>query len=88
VANHKSALKRARQNEIRRMQNRTITTRLRHAIKSVRLSVTQGAAEQAQTGLRDAQALIDKAAKRGVIHPRSAARKISRLSHLVNTAKA
>ena len=88
MANHKSALKRARQNEIRRMQNRTISTRLRHAIKSVRAAVAQGAVEQAQTGARNAQTLIDKAAKRGVIHPRSAARKISRLFHLVNTAKA
>jgi len=87
VANHKSALKRAKQNEIHRMRNRMITTRLRHAIKSVRQAVTQGAMEQAQSGLRSAQALIDKAAKHGVIHPRSAARKISRLSHMVNTAK-
>ena len=87
VANHKSAIKRARQNEERRLRNRVTKTR----VKTVTKAVTGGAAENAATAqdrLRIAQSTIDKAAKKGVIHRRAAARKISRLVRRVNAVKA
>ena len=86
MANHKSALKRARQNELRRMRNKTVKTRVKNVVKGVRGAVD--AEGDAATGLNAAQSVIDKAAKKGVIHKRTAARKISRLSRLVNSTNA
>lgn len=85
MANHKSALKRARQNDIRRMRNKKTRTRVKSTVKSIRLAASDNAAETAVSQLDDAKSIIDKAAKKGVIHKNTAARKISRLSKLVNT---
>jgi len=82
---HKSAIKRAGQNEARRLRNRSVKTRIRNIIKDVRLSVSEKSSEAALKKLDIAKAAIDKAAKKGVIHPKTASRKISRLSRLVNT---
>ncbi len=82
MANHKSALKRAGQNQVRRMRNRAIRTRVKNVVKQVRQSVDENSAEQTATTMRSAQATIDKAAKRGVLHKRTAARKIARLAKL------
>jgi small subunit ribosomal protein S20 len=79
VANHKSALKRAGQNERRRMRNKAVQTRVKNVIKDVRLAVAENAADINQR-LDAAKSAIDKAAKKGVLHPRSASRKISRLA--------
>ena len=88
MANHASALKRARQNEIRKLRNRTTKTRVKHMVKTVRQDVASTSAEAVQSKLNDAKSLIDKAAKKGAIHRKTAARKISRLTKLVNTLKA
>jgi small subunit ribosomal protein S20 len=85
LASHKSAIKRARQNEDRRLRNRSLRTRAKSNIKDVRLAVGQNQREDALRKLNEAKSVIDKASKRGVIHKRAAARKISRLSRLVNT---
>ncbi len=79
MANHKSALKRARQNVVRRQRNRAVRTRVKNVVKEVRTAVTAEDQETARAQLVEAQRAIDKAAKKGVIHPRAAARKISRL---------
>jgi small subunit ribosomal protein S20 len=84
LANHKSAEKRARQNEIRRLRNKAVKTRIKHATKNVRLSSDEGAKEEALDKLNTVKSIIDKAAKKGVIHKKTAARKISRLSKLIN----
>ncbi len=84
MANHKSAMKRARQNEIRRLRNKSLRTRTKNVIKEVRSISAEGAADAAMEKLNMAQSVIDKAAKKGAIHKRTAARKISRLSKLVN----
>jgi small subunit ribosomal protein S20 len=85
LANHKSAEKRARQNEKRRMRNKAVKTRLKHETKNVRLASAEGSKGAALAKLNAAKSIIDKAAKKGVIHKKTAARKISRLSKLVNT---
>ena len=84
MANHKSAEKRARQNEKRRVRNKAVKTRIKHATKEVRLASGEASKEEALAKLNAAQSIIDKALKKGVIHKKTAARKISRLSRLVN----
>jgi len=88
LANHKSALKRARQNEIRRLRNKSVKTRVKKIVKDVRLSVTESSKEEALKKLEMAKSNIDRAAQKGVIHKKTASRKISRLSKLVNTISA
>lgn len=87
MANHKSALKRTRQNESNRLRNKAVKTRLKSIVKDVRFSVEESSNEDVTAKLITAQILIDKASKKGVIHKKTAARKISRLSKLVNSAK-
>lgn len=84
MANHKSALKRARQNQIRRMRNRTNRTRIKNMVKEVRLAASEASGDKGLNQLKAAQSVIDKAAQKGGIHKKTAARKISRLSKLVN----
>jgi small subunit ribosomal protein S20 len=86
LANHKSALKRARQNEERRLNNKATKTRVKNVVKSVRQAVTGQTEANAATELNIAKSVIDKAAKKGVIHKNTAARKISRLSKQVNAS--
>ncbi|MCF8053429.1 MAG: 30S ribosomal protein S20 [Desulfobacterales bacterium] len=81
MANHKSALKRAKQNEERKLHNKAVRTRVRSAVKEVRSASPEAAAE----ALLAAQSTIDRAAKKGVLHRKNASRKISRLHKLVNS---
>jgi small subunit ribosomal protein S20 len=85
LANHKSAIKRARQNEIRRIRNRSVKTRVKSVIKNVRQAVGEGGGETLDVQLKEAQSAIDKAVKKGVMHQRTAARKVSRLAKLTQT---
>ena len=88
MANHKSAVKRARQNEIRRLRNKGTRTKIKSVVKDVRSSVGEASGEETKVKLNAAQSVIDKASKKGVIHKRTAARKISRLTKLANSASA
>ncbi len=84
MANHKSALKRARQSEVRRQRNMTYKTRVKGAIKKVRTAVANSAGDEAKENLIKATSIIQKTASKGILHPRNAARKISRLTRQVN----
>ena len=88
MANHKSALKRARQNEVKRLRNKSTRTRVKGVVKDVRLAAGEASGESTKENLNIAKSVIAKASKKGVIHKKTAARKISRLSKLVNSAKA
>jgi len=88
LADHKSALKPARQNEVRRMRNKSTKTRIKNIVKDVRIAVSEKSEESALTKLDIAKSIIDNAAKKGVIHKKSASRKISRLSKIVNAISA
>ncbi len=83
MANHKSALKRAIQNEQRRMRNKAVQTRVKNVIKDLNRAVAETPEDSAKS-LNIAKSVIDKAAKRGVLHKRTAARKIARLTKRVN----
>lgn len=87
MANHKSALKRASQNEVRRMRNKTVKTRVKNVVKEVRQAAAGNAAETADASLRAAQSTIDTAVKKGVLHRRTASRKVARLAKLTQTVK-
>ena len=87
MANHASAIKRSRQNEIRRLRNKVNKTKVKHSVKDVRAAIVDNDSENAAQKLKAAQAVIDKAAKKGVLHKNTAARKISRLSRQLNSLK-
>ncbi len=85
MANHKSAIKRNKQNAVRNARNTHIRSTMRTFVKQVREAVAGGNFETARTALERAVPYIDKAASKGVIHKATASRKISRLSKLVNS---
>jgi len=84
LANHKSALKRNAQSQKRRLRNRTVKTRVKSAVRKVSQMEASAASTTLAADLNLAQSVIDKAAKKGVLHPRTAARKISRLTKHAN----
>ncbi|UZP68362.1 30S ribosomal protein S20 [Desulfovibrio mangrovi] len=84
MANHKSALKRHRQSLKRAARNRAMKTRVRNTVKAVRAAVQLKDKDQAAVLLGTATSVLDKAATKGVIHWRNAARNISRLSKAVS----
>ena len=86
MPNHKSAEKRMRQNEKRRIVNRNNRGRLRTGVKKLRVALDGGEAEQLQTLLPQTVSLIDKAVQKGVLHRNAAARYKSRLTVRVNEA--
>ncbi|HKJ83762.1 MAG TPA: 30S ribosomal protein S20 [Mariprofundaceae bacterium] len=88
MANHASALKRARQSEKRRMQNRMRKGAMRTAIKQVHTAVAAGDKDAANQALQGAISLIDRAGQKGVIHRRQASRSVSRLAARVKAMSA
>ena len=85
MANHKSALKRFRQNVKKNERNKHVRTTLRTFVKRVREAVAEKDATVAKDALAAAIPVIDSAASKGVIHSSNASRNISRLTRLVNT---
>jgi small subunit ribosomal protein S20 len=78
MANLKSQKKRNRQNEKRRLRNKTARTELKTRVKSAKEAVDAGDADAAEQ-LRTAQKRLAQAGATGVIHRRQAARRTSRL---------
>jgi small subunit ribosomal protein S20 len=81
MANHKSALKRIRRNEKRRVHNRYYAKTARNAIRRLR-STTD--AKEASTSLPSIVSMIDRLAKRNIIHNNKAANLKSKLTKYVN----
>jgi small subunit ribosomal protein S20 len=86
LANTSSALKRMRQNERRRLRNRTVRSRVRTAVKTARTALGTGGAET-PAAVSDAIRALDKAVSKGVIHRNTAARKKSALARRLAAAK-
>jgi len=84
---NKSALKRERQNEKRRLRNRYWKTKVKNAIKEVRMAVQIKNVPQAEESLRKAVSIIQKTVSKGVLHSRTASRYVSKLSSLVYSLK-
>ena len=85
MANHKSALKRIKQNRKKYLRNKHVRSTLRTFIKRVREAVEGKDAAVAKEALAAAIPVIDGAASKGVIHRSNASRNVSRLTKLVNT---
>jgi small subunit ribosomal protein S20 len=79
LANIKSAIKRNKQNEKRRLRNRFFRGRARTAVKKARTALEGGVSADAAASTREAISALDKAAVKGVIHKNNAARRKSRL---------
>jgi small subunit ribosomal protein S20 len=80
LANHKSELKRAGQNENKRLRNKAVKTKVKSAVKEVRVSLSENSKEASAKKLDSAKSVIFKAAKKGVISKKAASRKTSRLA--------
>ena len=79
MANTKSALKRIRQNEKRRLRNRFFRGSARKAVKTARQAIETGDLEAARAATLQAVSALDKAAEKGVLHKNNASRRKSRL---------
>ena len=88
MANIKSQIKRNKTNERRAVANKAVRTALKTSTKKVRTAVADGDGEAALERSREAARALDKAASRGVIHKRTAARRKSRLAKAANSAAA
>jgi len=87
MANHFSALKRARQTVKKTNVNRANTSRLRTTLRKLRDSITSGDKKTAQEALSGTISVLDKASSKGVLHRNTAARYKSRLSKRVSKLK-
>ncbi|MBO4481297.1 MAG: 30S ribosomal protein S20 [Bacteroidales bacterium] len=81
MANHKSALKRIRANNKKRLENRYYAKTMRNSLKEIRLIEDKGAAMQKLPAMTS---LIDKLAKKGIIHKNKAANLKSGLMKKIN----
>ena len=88
MANHKSARKQHRQSLAGRHRNRQHRSRLRTAIKQLKLAMAEGDVAQAQALLPETLSLYDRSAKLGAVHHNAAARAKSRLTRAFNRAAA
>ena len=86
MPNHKSAEKRVRQSEKRRVINRGNRSKVRTYIKKVRTALDSGKNDEIQSALPETISVIDKAVQKGVMHKNAAARYKSRLTLKVNQA--
>lgn len=87
MASHISALKRARQNEKRRVRNLHVETTVKSAVKKVRSAVEAKDVEGAQKALAKAIPMIQRANSKGIYHKNTSSRRISHLTRAVNTLK-
>ena len=78
MATTKSAMKRMRQNEKRRLRNRAVRSRVRTTLKTARAAIDEKT-QTARASVSEAVRSLDKAVTKGVVHGNTAARKKSRL---------
>ncbi len=84
MANHKSAEKRNRQAQARRLRNKMNRSKMKNCIRKVNEDVVAGSTDDAQASLKIAISVIAKTASKGTIHKKNASRNISRLTKRVN----
>ena len=84
MANTRSAAKRMRQSEKRRLRNAGIRSGVRTAVKSVRSAIESGSVDEARVQWSRTIKVLDKAATKGVVHKNAVARRKSRLTRQLN----
>ena len=87
MANHLSALKRARQTERRTARNRANTSTLRTQLRDLRETIAKGDKTVAEQTYRKTVSALDKAIQKGTLHENTASRYKSRLSARVAAMK-
>ena len=87
MANIKSAKKRVLTSKVRQERNKAIKSSVKTAIKKVEAAVNAADKDAAAKELLNATSVIDKAAKKGVLHKNNASRKVARLAKMVNSAQ-
>lgn len=75
----KSGLKRKRQNEVRRLRNRAVRTRVRNAVKTFRQALGNASTQAVKNLLPKTVSVIDVSVRKGVLHKNTAARLKSKL---------
>ncbi len=87
MANHLSALKRARQTERRTTRNRANTSSLRTQLRELRETIAKGDKAAAEQSYQETVSALDKAIKKGTLHENTASRYKSRLNARVVAMK-
>ncbi len=88
MANIKSAIKRNKQNEKRRLRNRIYVGAARTTVKKARLAIEENDLEAARAATLTAISALDKAAEKGILHKNNASRRKGRLMrHLAQLEK-
>ena len=82
MANHKSSIKRIRQSESRKLENKYYAKTTRNAVKKLRNTTEKEAAVEQYS---EVSSMLDKLAKKNVIHKNKASNLKSKLSHYINT---
>jgi len=85
LANIKSAKKRVVVNEKKHERNKSIKSEVKTSIRRVEDAVSSNNKDEAGKALTNAVSVITKASNKGILHKNNAARKVSRLTKLVNT---
>ncbi|MDG4827619.1 30S ribosomal protein S20 [Asanoa sp. WMMD1127] len=88
MANIKSQIKRNRQNEKRRLRNKSVKSSLKTAIRKFHEATAAGDTEQATVLMREASRKLDKAVSKGVIHKNQAANRKSAIAKKLNVPAA
>ena len=83
MANTRSAAKRARQTEQRKLRNKSVLTGIKHQQKKLAIALLSGDKAKTQTELNVLSSTLDKAAKRGMVHKNLASRRKSRAAKAV-----
>ena len=86
MARIKSGIKRHKQSLKARARNRHVRSTVKSAIKDVRTDISEGTGENRAELLRKAAAVIERAGSKGVLHRKTASRKVSRLAKAVHKA--
>jgi small subunit ribosomal protein S20 len=84
LANHKSALKRARQNIVRRERNKSVRTQAKTLEKKVFVAKEEGD-ENIIDIFKEAQSAIHRAAQKKIFHKKTAGRKIAKLARVLSS---
>ena len=87
MANHSSALKRARQTERRTTRNRANTSSLRSQLRDLRETIAKGDKAASEQAYRKTVSALDKAIQKGTLHENTASRYKSRLGKRVSALK-
>lgn len=83
---NKSAVKRHKQSEVRRLQNKAVKSAVRTSVKKYTAFVHSGDQEKAKESLKELTSKLDSAARKGIISKNAAARKKSRMQKFFNTS--